>query len=47
MEQKLDRKFFVRREKTKNKYKINLIYGCKLKDNDTWQKINKKTHNLT
>ena len=46
-EKKLDRISFLRREKTKIKYKINLIYGSKLIDNDIGRKIRRKTHNLT
>ena len=37
----------MRREKTKNKFKIILIYNSKLKDNDIGRKIRRKTHNLT
>ena len=33
--------------KTKIKYKINLIYNSKLKSNDTWRNIGRKTRNLT
>ena len=45
--QKSDRKSIIKREKSKIKSKINLIYNSKLKLNDTWQKIRRKTHNLT
>ena len=36
----------MRREKIKNKSKINLIYNSKLIDNDTGWKIKRKTYNL-
>ena len=34
-------------KKSEIKPKINLIYDSKLQFNDTWQKIRRKTHNLT
>ena len=45
-EQKLDRKSFLRTEKTNIKSKTNPLYDSKLKDNDTRQRIRRKTHNL-
>ena len=37
----------AKRDKTEIKYKSNLIYDSKLKDNDTRLKMKKKTYNVT